>query len=490
MKLICFIMAFIIFFKAIKLKKSEKLKKKGIFYRPKKMLKLYDYIIADRGLCIKFKENTIPAYKNASLYGFIPKIDVRFTKDNIPICFHDKYTERLLGIPGSILNKTYENITRIKIKGSNVIVPSLEKYLKRIKKNEELVIELHGKVTFKNIKKLVNIIDKFCLPKDIYFFTSNILVYFFMKKKYKYVIIFKYNIFRENLKMLYQKNYKKIKLPNIYDIVFDIEQNESVTSIIHKLWKISNNYTSRISAEHWLFSMPLAHRAIYDSILPENSIESIEACVKNNVAIEIDITNYKGRLRCYHEDKICQKFGMVNSSADKIQLKDSVSLEQFIKIVDGKVPVIFDIKNMNIFSRKMEKSIMNLLKNYNGKYVIQSFNPMVLRWMYKNYPEIYRGQIGHSLNGLKKYIRNVLLTITNFVLFYFSKPDYILYDIDPKVRILTEFNNKVAGLPLILYAPKSYKELEPYLDVTDTFVIENISDLNAWNDYIKKRYKI
>lgn len=489
MKIMYIIMAFIIFFKAIKLKSRENPKKKNIFYRPTKLLELYDYIIADRGVCIKFKENTIPAYKNATLYGFIPKIDVRFTKDNIPICFHDKYTKRLLGTLGKVSSKTYLNLSKCKIIGTNLKIPSLLSYLKRIKKDEKVVIELHGRIALKSIKVLSHILDKYCFTNNVYIITSNIFLYLFMKKRSNYVMIFKHNFFREDFKFLYQKNYKKINLPDIYDVIFDIEQNDTVTSIVHKLWKISNNYTTRIPNDHWLFTMPLVHRAIYDSKIPENSKLSLEACVKENVAIEIDITIYKGTLRCYHEDKISEKFGMKHSSAEKIELKDSITLEEFLNTVDGKVPVIFDIKDMYFFSRKMEKKIMEQLKNYNGKYVVQSFNPLVLRWMYKKYPKIYRGQIGHSLNGLKKYIRNILLTITNFVLFYFSKPDYILYDMDPKVRILTEFNNKVAGLPIILYAPKSYDELKPYLDVTNNFVVENIANNEAWGTYIKKRYK-
>ncbi len=485
MSFLCIIMAFIIFLLAIKI---YNVKKFSVLYKPKKLLKLYDCIIADRGLCIEYVENTIPAYKSAILCGFIPKIDIRFTKDNVPICFHDRYTKRLLGIFGNVSKKTYENIHKRKLKGSNISVPMLDSYIRRIKGTTPLVIELRGKFNLKRLEKLNNVLSNYNNKDNIYIFTSNILVYFYMIKNYNYIICYKYNLLREPFRFLYKRKYYKIKFPDIQNIIFDVEQNDTISTIVHKLWKIANNYQSRITNDFWLFNVPIAHRAIYNNKFPESSVEAINACVNHNVAIEIDIIQYKGILKCYHDDSLSEKFGMEHSCAPKINIESSIDLQTFINLVDGKVPIIFDIKDTAIFSRKKEIKIMEILKDYKGEYVIQSFNPLVLRWFYKNYPSIYRGQIGHSLNGLKKYIRNILLTITNFVLFYFSKPDYILYDMDPNVRILTEFNNKIAGLPIILYAPTSYEQLKEYLDVTDTFVVENISDFKSWKNYFKIRY--
>ena len=69
-----------------------------------------------------------------------------------------------------------------------------------------------------------------------------------------------------------------------------------------------------------------------------------------------------------------------------------------------------------------------LLQNYSGKYCIESFNPLALRWYKKNRKEIIRGQLsanltrpvaegGYFLSFLVKYL------LLNFL----GKPDFISY---------------------------------------------------------------
>lgn len=162
-------------------------------------------------------------------------------------------------------------------------------------------------------------------------------------------------------------------------------------------------------------------------------------------------------------------------------------MKEFLKAVEGKVPVIFDIKDAHFANRRLEKLLMEELKSYSGEYVVQSFNPRVVSWFERKYPHIRRGQVGHSLRGLRNKIPNPVLIAVNFCLFYTGKPDYIMYDLDKNVHILPTFNN-IVGLPVLGYAPKSVKETYEFQDFFANFVYEDLENREAWGEYFKENF--
>ena len=68
-------------------------------------------ITAHRGDSIKALENTIPAFEKAIESGadWI-ELDVKETRDNVPVVFHDSSLKRLMGQDGTIREMTLEEI--------------------------------------------------------------------------------------------------------------------------------------------------------------------------------------------------------------------------------------------------------------------------------------------------------------------------------------------------------------------------------------------
>ena len=100
-------------------------------YIPKKSREIYDYIFVHRGFHFNVPENTMAAY-GPVLGKFGIEMDVRYLKkDKNIICFHDRYTSRLLGIPGKTSNFTYNELRMNKYVGSDSKVLKLEKALKK-----------------------------------------------------------------------------------------------------------------------------------------------------------------------------------------------------------------------------------------------------------------------------------------------------------------------------------------------------------------------
>lgn len=455
-------------------------------FKTKKSREVYDLIIAHRGLHIDAPENTIKSYNEAVKRGIVPEIDVRNLPDGNIICFHDRYTKRLLGFPGRVSNMSYEEITKYKVLKSDESVPLLSDVFKAVNGEVPILIEIKGTFNQEYKDNFLKALDGY--NGDIYFHVKNIITYCRLNKLYNGKVFFILNPFRKRFEFIKGKHYKKIVLPQLDDLVFSVETTDTAKSVINKLWKISNRYETRAKKhDHWLFTTPIAHRGICTSAIPENSIASIEECVKRNVGIESDFVYYNGEIRCYHSDKASNRLGQPTSCASKISIEKSLTLKEFLKTVDGKVPVIFDIKDAHIFNRRLEKLLMKDLESYKGKYVIQSFNPKVVSWFERRYPSIHRGQVGHSLRGLRNKVPNPILIAINFMLFYVGKPDYIMYDLDKNVHILPTFNN-IVGLPVLGYAPKSKSETYEYQKFFDSFVYEDLENKEVWGDYFEKRF--
>lgn len=456
-------------------------------FKFKKSLEIYDLIIAHRGLHINAPENTIKSYEEAIKRGISIEIDIRNLPDGNIVCIHDRYTKRLLGFPGKISNMSYEEIQRYKVLKSEESVPLLKDVLELVDSQVPILIEVKGTFDKEYRENFLKATEKY--SGEMYFHVKNIVTYIRLKKIYGDKVFFILNPFRKRFEFIKGKHYKKIVLPKLDDLVFSVETTDTAKTVISKLWKISNKYETRTKKkEHWLFNTPIAHRGICSSNIPENSIESFAECVKKGVGIEADFVYYKGEVRCYHSDKASNKLGQPSSCAAKISIEYSLTLKEFLETVQGKVPVIFDIKDAHFFNRRLEKLLMEDLKSYEGNYVIQSFNPRVVSWFQKKYPYIQRGQVGHSLRGLRNKVPNPILVAINFLLFYTGNPDYIMYDLDQNVHILPTFNN-IIGLPVLGYAPKSKSETYEYQKFFDNFVYEDLENNNAWGDYFKKRFK-
>ena len=456
-------------------------------FKFKKSNEIYDLIIAHRGLHINAPENTIKSYNEAIKRGISIEIDVRNLPDGNIVCIHDRYTKRLLGFPGKISNMSFEEIQKYKVLKSEESVPLLKDVLDLVDSQVPILVEVKGTFDREYKENFLKAVGDY--KGVIYFHVKNIVTYARLKKIFGDKVFFILNPFRKRFEFIKGKHYKKIVLPKLDDLVFSVETTDTAKTVISKLWKISNRYETRTKKkEHWLFNTPIAHRGICTSAIPENSIDSFAECVKKKVGIEADFVYYKGEVRCYHSDRASNKLGQPTSCAAKISIENSLTLKGFLEIVNGNVPVIFDIKDAHFFNRRLEKLLMEQLKDYEGEYVIQSFNPRVVSWFEKKYPCINRGQVGHSLRGLRNKVPNPILVAVNFVLFYAGKPDYIMYDLDENVHILPTFNN-IIGLPVLGYAPKSKSETYEYQKFFDNFVYEDLENKKAWGDYFKKRFK-
>lgn len=231
----------------------------------------------------------------------------------------------------------------------------------------------------------------------------------------------------------------------------------------------------------WLVETPIAHRGLHDKDCPENSISAFQKAITEGYPIELDVQMIAdGTVIIFHDESLSRltdndgyiKF-LNKSDLDILRLKDSKekipTFEEVLKFVDGKVPLLIEIKNPSKVG-ELEKKVIELLKDYKGEYAIQSFNPYVLEYFYKHAPNVLRGQLAgyfkkEKLSFFKKYALKRMLLNKKI-----SHPDFISYEAR---KIPNRFTRKYRKLPLLAWTVRSQSEYIRVVKYCDNVIFEN-----------------
>lgn len=222
----------------------------------------------------------------------------------------------------------------------------------------------------------------------------------------------------------------------------------------------------------------IAHRGYHDieKGIPENSITAFKRAIDFEYVIEIDLHLLKdGNIVVFHDDNLERLTGVSKNIKDctyeeiknlKLEnIDEHIPLfKEVLELVNGRVPLLIEYKYDNKPGLLEEKSMI-LLKDYKGKYAVQSFNPKSVKWFKKNYENIPRGQLSSTFETekmcfIKKYI------LKNVLLFSYNKPDFISYYIKglPNKRIEKIRKNGVLILGWTVKDEDDFKIGKKYCD--------------------------
>ena len=208
----------------------------------------------------------------------------------------------------------------------------------------------------------------------------------------------------------------------------------------------------------------IAHRGLHNLQIPENTLPSFVKCVDKNYIIELDIHILSDNtIVVYHDhnlkkltgvNKVIETLSYAQLSKIKIDKKYTIpTLKQVMHIVNGKVPILIEIKDVDNNS-KFEEELVKILDNYNGEFAIQSTNPFVIDWFCKNRKDCVIGLIVfNDLNFklVKKYVKKI-----DFISVY-------------KKQLPFKINKLVLGWTI-----RKQSEYEKYKYLCDNLICENI----------------
>jgi len=176
----------------------------------------------------------------------------------------------------------------------------------------------------------------------------------------------------------------------------------------------------------WLVNKYIAHRGFHNEEAPENSLGAFQNAIDKGYAIELDVQLIEDNtVVVFHDELLARATGkdgyLRNLKSEN--LKDYnlfgtsytiPTLEEVLKLVDGKTPLLIEVKNTGKVG-ELESALLKVLENYNGEFAVQSFNPYVLEWFLNNAPHILRGQLSSSFKGEKlSFIKKFILRRMSF----------------------------------------------------------------------------
>ncbi|MDE6411413.1 MAG: glycerophosphodiester phosphodiesterase [Clostridia bacterium] len=195
----------------------------------------------------------------------------------------------------------------------------------------------------------------------------------------------------------------------------------------------------------FILKKPIAHRGLHDENNPENSVSAFQAAIECGFPIETDVRLSKdGKIVVFHDDSLERMTGAnllvkdcsfedlsvlhLANSQERIPL-----FSEFLREIDGKVPLLIELKNMPSVNRKdFLRLFTEELKDYKGEYAVQSFQPFYIGDFKKLRPDIPAGILATADSSKKDFNNSPIWKIKARAVKNMSfnkrvKPDFISY---------------------------------------------------------------
>lgn len=221
----------------------------------------------------------------------------------------------------------------------------------------------------------------------------------------------------------------------------------------------------------FLKSNLIAHRGIYDNKrVYENTLKAFKIAMDRNYIIEADVRMLvDGTVVVFH-DQDMERLLHLEGDIEKLSYEELTyiakysipTLEEMLEFIDGKVPLIIELK-----SRKkrgiFENRVAEILDKYEGLYAIQTFHIKTIKWFNKNRDNVIVGYLVNKRNLNKMH--------------FFKKYDFININMevvnDKKLKFLRA-NYLVLG-----YTIRSKDELNNKQNYYDNLICDNLLEIDA-----------
>ena len=213
-----------------------------------------------------------------------------------------------------------------------------------------------------------------------------------------------------------------------------------------------------------------AHRGLHGNGKVENSMSAFRAAKEMGFGIELDIHLSKdGEVVVFHDDNLSRMTGKEGKVSDytreelsKMNLLDSgegiPTLRQVLDLIDGAVPLLIELK-MSPGESGIEEKFIEVIEDYKGEFIVESFNPFALRTVRKLRPDILRGMLSMEYMKEERYKGKILYRLLQNLFFNFlARPDFISYEKGGFSVHIVRFIRRNFGTTLFAWTIKSQEE--------------------------------
>jgi len=229
-----------------------------------------------------------------------------------------------------------------------------------------------------------------------------------------------------------------------------------------------------------------AHRGLHDEAVCENTLEAFERACRAGVGIELDVQLTRdGELVVFHDADLERLMGDKRKVEDltleelrTFILPDGSRIPTFaevLKLVNGRTALLVELKNGRRLSG-LCKATLEHLQAYPGKYIVESFQPLILLWFRLYAPNIIRGQLVAAweeyLDDYGPFLATVMTNLTCNVL---ARPDFVAYDLTGKAHFGLRMQKRFFHTPLAVWTVKNKRDFDAALAGNEMPIFEGFN---------------
>ncbi|HEY7687378.1 MAG TPA: glycerophosphodiester phosphodiesterase family protein [Dongiaceae bacterium] len=236
---------------------------------------------------------------------------------------------------------------------------------------------------------------------------------------------------------------------------------------------------------------PIAHRGLHDESrgIIENTASAFRAAIAGRYAIETDIQAAAGgEPVIFHDatlDRLTAAEGPLSAhtaaALAKIPMRGTsdriMTLEAFLALVGGRVPLFLEIKALGGSDRTLERRVAEALADYHGPVSVISFDPGSLIAIREAAPEIPRGLTAmryfkHPKNGLDEVSR---FRLTHMLDVDAVKPDFLTYEVNDLAVMGPALRRRFPGLPILTWTVRTREDRRKAERFADGIIFEGFT---------------
>ncbi len=237
----------------------------------------------------------------------------------------------------------------------------------------------------------------------------------------------------------------------------------------------------------WLTSQSIAHRGLHNKNagIVENSASAFEAAIAAGYAIETDLQCAgDGMPMVFHDEKLERLTrgkgditGFSAAELKNIEFRDTgermMDLKEFTRFIGDRTPLLIEIKSRWQENAQFPARIAQIMKEYDGRFALMSFDPRIMAGIRRHLPGALRGLVTDSFN---KEHWPELDAMTRFKLRYLYyahsvRPDFIAHNVNDLASLTPRLFRKFYG-PVLTWTVRSDENMAQAGKYADNVIFE------------------
>jgi len=244
-----------------------------------------------------------------------------------------------------------------------------------------------------------------------------------------------------------------------------------------------------VRAPGWLTARPIAHRGLHDRArgIIENMPAAAQAAVSGKFGIECDIQlTADGEAMVHHDDTLGRLtegsgalLGMTSDQLRAVKFRDTsermMSLGDLCALVDGRVPLVIEVKSHFDGDRKLVTRMSDVLASYSGPVAGMSFDPDQMLALREKMPALPRGIIAQRTYDEADWPEATLAprqSMLHLPHALRTQPHFVAYRVDDLPAPAPWIARNVFGLPLLTWTVRTPEQRATATRYADQMIFE------------------